>query len=62
MGEFFAAENRLFANRYELLKFGPLLKTEVASGIIDQEWLSHADEEEAEELRTDLGLEQELLI
>ena len=51
-----------FATRYELLKFAPLLKTEVVSGIADQEWLSHADEEEAEELRTDLGLEQELLI
>lgn len=51
-----------FATRYELLKFGPLMKTEVPAGIIDQEWLSHADEEEAEELRTDLGLEQELLI
>lgn len=51
-----------FATRYEWLKFGPLLKTDVTSGIIDQEWLNHADEEEAEELRTDLGLEQELLI
>lgn len=51
-----------FATRYELLTFGPLLKTEVAAGIIDQEWLSHADEDEAEELRTDLGLEQELLL
>jgi len=51
-----------FATRYELLKFGPLLKTEVPAGIIDQEWLSHADEEEAEELRTDLGLEQEFLL
>lgn len=51
-----------FATRYEFLKFGPLAKTEIPSGIIDQEWLSHADEEEAVELRTDLGLEQELLI
>ena len=51
-----------FTKRYEMLKFGPLLKTEFAAGIIDQEWLNHADEEEADALRTDLGLEQELLI
>jgi Domain of unknown function (DUF4365) len=51
-----------FANRYEMLKFGPLLKSEVAAGIIDQEWLNHAEDEEADALRTDLGLEQELLI
>jgi hypothetical protein len=51
-----------FAARYDLLTFGPLVKTEIPAGIIDQEWLSHTDEEEAEELRTDLGLEKELLI
>lgn len=51
-----------FAKKYELLKFGPLLKTELDVGIQDTDWLSHADEEEVEELRADLGIGQEMLL
>jgi Domain of unknown function (DUF4365) len=51
-----------FAIRYELLKFGPLLNATLDFGIADQEWLTHAEEEEAEELRNDLSLSQELLL
>ena len=51
-----------FATRYELLKFGPLLNAKLDFGISDQEWLNHAEDEEAEELRNDLSLGQELLL
>ena len=51
-----------FATKYELLKFGPLLKFDIASGINDQDWLAHADEEEAQDLWTDLGISQEILL
>jgi hypothetical protein len=51
-----------FATRYELLTFGPLLSTTLDFEISDQEWLNHAEDDEAEELRNDLSLSQELLL
>jgi hypothetical protein len=49
-----------FATRYHLLTFGSLFSTTLEFGIVDEEWLAHAEADEAKDLEDDFGLSLEL--
>jgi hypothetical protein len=59
---FLQPKNDMFLVPYKLLEFGPLLQSKLDFGISDEDWLTHAEADEAKELKRDLDLNQELLL
>ena len=50
---FLQTKTHMFLTPYKLLEFGPLLQSTLDFGISDKEWLTHAEEDEAKELKID---------